>query len=150
VGIAPLPYSTSSGRPAIEPHVWGHVGELAGVATIRFDPLTGLSRDERRRNHLATHAWRRHLPLQRIAAGPGFITHPEPPRRLTLELPNRWIHPTRLSVDVERWGVIEVDVKPGLARWEESVDVGTDLTKLVRWAGTEVGARAVRVCERSV
>jgi len=51
------------------------LGELAGVAAIRFDPLAGFARDERWRDHLAAHSRCHHLPLQGIAARPRFVTH---------------------------------------------------------------------------
>jgi hypothetical protein len=38
--------------------------QLGGIAAIRLHPLPGLPWNQRRRDHLAAHPRRRHLPLQ--------------------------------------------------------------------------------------
>ncbi len=52
--------------------------QLARIAAIRLDPLTRLPRNQRRRDHVAAHPRRRHLPLQRVATRAGFIEHAAP------------------------------------------------------------------------
>ena len=70
--------------------------QLARIAAIRLHPLTGFPWNQRRRDHLAAHTRRRHLPLQRVPARPGFIEHAHGPRRVALELPHQALHRLRL------------------------------------------------------
>ena len=78
------------------------LGQLARVAAIGLDPLARLARDQRRRNHLARHARRRQLALQRVATRPGFITRLHRARCLPLELPDQPPHGGRLVGDRPR------------------------------------------------
>ena len=69
--------------------------QLAGITTIRLHAVARFARHQGRRDHLATHARRRHPPLQRIAARAGLVTRMHRPRRLSLELSHQ--PPNRIS-----------------------------------------------------
>src|SRR5436309_14042733 len=70
--------------------------QFSGIAAIGFDPLAGLSRYERWRDHLATHAGRRDLALRHVAARPGFVARPHGSWSVALEPTHESSHRVRL------------------------------------------------------
>ncbi|MDP9259434.1 MAG: hypothetical protein M3Q31_23180 [Actinomycetota bacterium] len=65
-------------------------------------------------------------------------------RDVALELAHRRIGATRLAVDGERRGIVEVDVERGLAGGQHGPDLDVDLTDLVGRAMRQIGLRARR------
>ena len=61
------------------------LGQFARIAAIGFDPLSGFSWNERRRNDLAAHPRRRQLALQGVSTCTGLVTDMDGPWRTLLE-----------------------------------------------------------------
>src|SRR5882762_3346566 len=66
--------------------------QFARIAAIGLHPLAGLPRNEPRRDDLTADTRCGDLALQRIAARPGFVTHPHGTRRVALELSHQSPH----------------------------------------------------------
>jgi hypothetical protein len=62
-------------------------GQLQGVASIRFHPITRLHRHQRRRNHFALHGEGGQLPVQHVAGGSRFVADAQAFRRSEAGLP---------------------------------------------------------------
>jgi hypothetical protein len=69
--------------------------QLARIAAIRFDSITRLARNQRRRDHIAADTRGGDLPLERVTTRARFIEHADRAWRLPLELTHEATHGLR-------------------------------------------------------